>query len=193
MPSRSRATSRNPPPPPARRDAQTRQRGVTRKPLELRIETLLLAARWLLAPLYVGLIVSLLAIYGVAGRELVHLFVGGLSADTKTVLQLLMSLLDLVLVANLVLMVAIASYESFISRIQAADETRNPEWLGKLDSGNVKVKVAVSVVMISAIHLLPLFLDDGEPRRLIVPALVHVVFLLSAMGLAWVDRIGRHA
>jgi uncharacterized protein (TIGR00645 family) len=185
--------SRNPPPRPARRDAQIPPRGMTRKPLELRVETLLLAARWLLAPLYVGLIASLLAIYGVVGRELIHLFAGAPSADTKTVLQLLMSILDLVLVANLVLMVAIASYESFISRIQAGDESRQPEWLGKLDSGNVKVKVAVSVVMISAIHLLQLFLEDGEPRHLIVPALVHLVFLLSAVGLAWVDRIGRHA
>jgi len=166
---------------------------VARKPLELRIESLLLAARWLLAPLYVALIASLLAVYVVVGRELLHLFAGGLSADPKTVLQLLMSILDLVLVANLVLMVAIASYESFISRIEAGEGDAKPEWLGKLDSGNVKVKVAVSVVMISAIHLLQVFLDDGEPRQLMVLSLVHIAFLLSAMGLAWVDRIGRHA
>jgi uncharacterized protein (TIGR00645 family) len=166
---------------------------MTRKPLELRIETVLLAARWLLAPLYVGLIASLLAVYGVIGRELVHLFASGLSADAKTVLQLLMSILDLVLVANLVLMVAISSYESFISRIEVGEQTSKPEWLGKLDSGNVKVKVAVSVVMISAIHLLQVFLDDGEPHELMVLSLVHVTFLASAMGLAWVDRIGRHA
>jgi uncharacterized protein (TIGR00645 family) len=164
-----------------------------RKSLELRIETLLLAARWLLAPLYVGLIASLFAVYGVTGRELFHLFEGGLRADAKTVLQLLMSLLDLVLVANLVLMVAISSYESFISRIQVGEETSKPEWLGKLDSGNVKVKVAVSVVMISAIHLLQVFLEDGEPAQLMVLSLVHFAFLLSAMGLAWVDRIARHA
>jgi len=166
---------------------------MTRKPLELRIETLLLAARWLLVPLYVGLILSLLAVYGVIGRELIHLFASGLTADVKTLLQLLMSILDLVLVANLVLMVAISSYESFISRIEVGEQTSKPEWLGKLDSGNVKVKVAVSVVMISAIHLLQVFLDDGEPHELMVLALVHVAFLVSAMGLAWVDRIGRHA
>src|SRR5271170_3364631 len=154
---------------------------------------MLLAARWLLAPLYVALIVSLLAVYGVVGRELVHLFADGLGADVKTVLQLLMSILDLVLVANLVLMVAIASYESFISRIRVDDDDAKPEWLGKLDSGNVKVKVAVSVVMISAVHLLQLFLNDVEPRQLLWLSLVHVAFVLSAMGLAWVDRIGRHA
>jgi uncharacterized protein (TIGR00645 family) len=166
---------------------------VTRKPLELRIEALLLAARWLLAPLYVALILSLFAVYAVVGRELIHWLADGLSTDPKTVLQLLMSILDLVLVANLVLMVAIASYEGFISRIEVGAGGAQPEWLGKLDSGNVKVKVAVSVVMISAIHLLQRFLDDGEPRQLMVLSLVQIVFLLSAIGLAWIDRIGRHA
>ena len=166
---------------------------MARKPLELRIEAWLLAARWLLAPLYVALILSLFAVYAMVGRELIHLFENGLSAEPKIVLQLLMSILDLVLVANLVLMVAIASYESFISRIETDEGGAQPEWLGKLDSGNVKVKVAVSVVMIAAIHLLQLFLDDGEPRQLVVLSLVQLVFLLSAIGLAWIDRIGRHA
>jgi uncharacterized protein (TIGR00645 family) len=97
-----------------------------------------------------------------------------------------------VLLANLLVMVAVSSYESYISRIDVA-ASEKPEWLGKLDSGNVKVKVAVSVAMISAIHLLRAFLRDDTSQHLIVLAGVHAVFVLSTLGVALVDRTTRHA
>ena len=95
------------------------------------------------------------------------------------------------LIANLLVMVGVSSYESYISRIEA-ETGRKPEWLGKLDSGNVKVKVAVSVAMISAIHLLRAFMQDEDTQHLITLAGVHVVFVLSTLGLALVDRTSRH-
>jgi uncharacterized protein (TIGR00645 family) len=155
------------------------------------IESLLLGMRWLLLPLYVALLLSVLVIYAMVGRELWHAAeVIATITDVELVI-LLCSVLDMVLIANLLVMVAVSSYESYISRIEA-ETGRKPEWLGKLDSGNVKVKVAVSVAMISAIHLLRAFMQDEDSQRLITMAGVHVVFVLSTLGLALVDRTSRH-
>jgi uncharacterized protein (TIGR00645 family) len=153
------------------------------------IESLLLGMRWLLLPLYVALLLSVLVIYAMVGRELWHAAeVIATITDVELVI-LLCSVLDMVLIANLLVMVAVSSYESYISRIEA-ETGRKPEWLGKLDS--VKVKVAVSVAMISAIHLLRAFMQDEDSQRLITMAGVHVVFVLSTLGLALVDRTSRH-
>ena len=159
--------------------------------MERAIEHVILGLRWLLLPLYLALLLALLAIYVLVGRELWHL-----AADIATIgdidlVVVLCSVLDLVLIANLLVMVAVSSYESYISRIDLAHE--KPEWLGKLDSGNVKGKVAVSVAMISAIHLLRSFLRDDSGDRLVVLAGVHIVFVLSTLAIALVDRTARHA
>lgn len=159
--------------------------------MEPAIETLLLGLRWLLLPLYLALLLSLLAIYAIVGRELWHVASDiGTMTDIELVV-ILCSVLDLVLLANLLVMVAVSSYESYVSRIAMTGDNK-PEWLGKLDSGNVKVKVAVSVSMISAIHLLRAFLEDEPANQLMVLAGVHVVFILSTLGVALVDSTGRH-
>lgn len=156
--------------------------------MERVIENLMLAMRWLLLPLYLALIVTLFVIYAMVGREILHLVMDFGSYSDIDLVLLLCALLDLVLLANLLVMVAVSSYESFISRIEASAEG-SPEWLGKLDSGNVKVKVAVSVTMISMIHLLRVFLQkDPGHRQLLVLAAVHMVFVLSVIGIAYVDR-----
>jgi uncharacterized protein (TIGR00645 family) len=159
--------------------------------MERAIEGLLLSLRWLLLPLYLALLVALLAIYVIVGRELWHVATNIATLSDIDLVVVLCSVLDLVLLANLLVMVAISSYESYVSRISAGHGNQ-PEWLGKLDSGNVKVKVAVSVSMISAIHLLRAFLDDAPADRLMVLAGVHVVFILSTLGTALVDRTARH-
>jgi uncharacterized protein (TIGR00645 family) len=164
-----------------------------REGMERLIESVLLGMRWLLLPLYLGLLVALLAIYGMAGRELLHLFGDIASLDDTEMVLILCSLLDLVLIGNLLVMVAVSSYESYISRIAAADRGSSPEWLGKLDAGNVKVKVAVSVVMISMIHLLRAFMQDETTEHLLILAAVHAVFVASAVGVALVDRAHRDA
>jgi len=137
-------------------------------------------------------LLAMFSIYAMVGRELWHV---GETIATITDIDLvvvLCSVLDLVLLANLMVMVAVSSYESYVTRIDRAAYER-PEWLGKLDSGNVKVKVAVSVAMISAIHLLRGFLRDDPDAHLMVLAGVHMVFVLSALAVALVDRTGRHA
>ena len=161
--------------------------------MERLIESLLLGTRWLLLPLYVALIASVLAIYVMVGRELFHLFGQILTISESSMVLILLAILDLCLIANLLVMVAISSYESFISRIQVADETTKPEWLGKLDSGNVKLKVSLSIVMISAIHLLRAFMMETTTERMVVLAGVHMVFVASAVLLAYVDQMQRKA
>ncbi len=163
--------------------------------MEKHLEALLLGTRWLLLPLYLALLLTVLAIYAMVGREVIHLWDIILTGSETDLVLIILGVLDLVLVANLLVMVAISSYESFISRIDT-DSASKPEWLGKLDSGNVKVKVALSIVMISAIHLLRNFMEDTPTERMIVLAGVHLVFVGSSLALAFVDRahgdVGQH-
>jgi len=159
--------------------------------IERRIEAALLAARWLLFPLYAALLVAMVAIYVMVAREMVLLFLKAIDASESDVVLVVLAVLDLVLVANLVVMVAVSSFESYISKIGVEAGEGKPEWLGKLDSGNVKIKVALSIVMISAIHLLRAFMNDAGTEHLMVLSGVHAVFVLSALALAFVDRIGK--
>ena len=157
--------------------------------MEKWIEAALLGARWLLLPLYVALLISVVVIYAMVGRELWHLIALLPSGGEAEMLLLLLSVLDLVLVANLMVMVAISSYESFVSRIMVDNPDATPEWLGKLDSGNVKLKVSLSIVMISAIHLLRAYMMDAAMERLATLGGIHLVFVLSTLGVALVDRM----
>jgi uncharacterized protein (TIGR00645 family) len=159
-------------------------------PMDRLVEAMMLGLRWLLLPLYVGLLLTVVAIYVIVAREIWHLVADILVITDTDVVLLLCSVLDLVLLANLVVMVGVASYESFISRIEHAGLHR-PEWLGKLDSSNVKVKVAVSVVMISMVHLLRWFMEDELSDRLLLLSAVQIVFIVSAIGIALIDRASR--
>ncbi len=161
--------------------------------MERYIENLMLGTRWLLLPLYLALLASVCGLYVMVGRELLHLLGLLLGGEEADVVLGVLSVLDLVLIANLLVMVAVSSYESFISRIEVGAGGDKPEWLGKLDSSNVKVKVALSIVMISAIHLLRAFMNDAGTERLMALAGVHLVFVGSALMLAYIDRIGRTA
>jgi uncharacterized protein (TIGR00645 family) len=159
--------------------------------MERLIESFILGTRWLLLPLYLALLVSVCGIYVMVGRELVHVVATLPQVTESEFILAVLAVLDLVLIANLLLLVGVSSYESYISRIEAEGLANKPEWLGKLDSGNVKVKVALSIVMISAIHLRRAFMNEQATDRLMVLAGVHLVFVASALLLAYVDRIGR--
>ncbi len=156
---------------------------------ERKIENLLLALRWLLLPFYLVLLISLFPLFYFLVREAIHLGPLALSgADTDLVLVIL-SILDLVLLANLVVMVAVSSFESYISRIDVAAGEDRPEWLGRLDSGGVKVKVSLSITMIAAVHLLRGFMKDADPRQLIYSASVLLVFVVASFVVA---KTGTH-
>lgn len=178
-----------PPPPPAPPARPVRPR--TLDQAERVIEFSLLASRWLLLPLYV-ILMAVLAIFGInAAEELWHLAedIGHIS-EAELILSAL-SLIDLALVASLIVMVALSGYETFVSRFDTTGEMEQPQWLGKLDLGTVKLKLAASIVAISGIHLLKQYMAT-EPlpnERLLTLAGVHLAFVASALLLAWVDRM----
>lgn len=160
--------------------------------MERIIETLLLRARWLLVPLYLGLMLAVLAAYGEVGTELWHLATTFAVIDETELVLALLSILDLVLIANLVMIVAITSYENFVSRIDTVEGQTTPDGLARTDNSGVKLKVSLSIVMISAIHLLRAFMRDTSTERMIVLGGIHLVFVVSALLIAYINRL-EHA
>ena len=157
--------------------------------LDRNIERLLMAARWLLLPFYLLLLVTLVPLFYMVVREFTHLMPAAMSGTDADLVLIILSMLDLVLLANLVMMVAVSSFESYISRIEVEERADRPEWLGKLDSGGVKVKVALSITMISAVHLLRDFMKDTDPRQLVLSSVVLLTFVLTSFVVA---KTGTH-
>jgi uncharacterized protein (TIGR00645 family) len=158
--------------------------------LESFIERFLFAGRWLLVPLYVGLTLVLLLFSFKFFQELVHLVPLLPGMNESDLILMALSLADLVLVGNLLVMVTLSGYENFVSRIEAAVDGELA-WLGKLDAGTLKIKVAASIVAISSIHLLKAFVKAGElPNdKLMWLVIIHLTFVVSALLLAFVDKI----
>lgn len=158
------------------------------KRLELVIESIILASRWLLVVFYLGLAVAL-AIYAVAfGSKLVYFVSHVFSLDEAEAILKMLGLIDAALVASLVVMVIISGYENYVSRF---DDDGAVHWLGEIDAGSLKIKVASTIVAISSIHLLQVFLNvhtySGD--HLMWYTLIHIAFVVSALFLAYIDRI----
>lgn len=159
------------------------------------IERVILNSRWLLTPFYLGLILVVIALGITFFRELWHLYALVFTAGEAEVVLMVLSLVDVVLVTNLIVMVVISGYENFVSNIAVGDDEEAPEWLGKIDAGNLKVKVAAAIVAISSIHLLRSFLNIHElpESKIILLMVMHLVFVFSALLLAYLDKISGHA
>lgn len=159
------------------------------KSIEQKVELVLFASRWLLVPFYLGLIGALLMILAKFGQELLHLLPGVLSMGEAQVILAVLSLVDLTLTANLVLMVMLSGYENSVSALDLDDDQERPEWLGQLDLGGLKLKLISSMVAISGIHLLKTFMNvekvDSEDIKWMV--IIHIVFVASGVLLAIVD------
>lgn len=159
------------------------------KSIEHFIESIILASRWLLVVFYLGLAVAL-AIYAFSfGGKLID-FVSKVMVleETDTILKML-GLIDAALVASLVVMVIISGYENFVSRFdQAGGEVH---WLGKIDAGSLKVKVASTIVAISSIHLLQVFLNSSQytSEQIMWLTIMHMAFVVSAIFLAIIDKV----
>ena len=160
------------------------------KKLEHTIEAVILASRWLLVAFYLGLAFALLLYALSFGKKLID-FVGKLFIleETDTILKML-SLIDAALVASLVVMVIISGYENFVSRFDNADGSEI-SWLGKVDAGSLKIKVASTIVAISSIHLLQVFLNAQQytEGQLMWLTIIHLAFVVSALILAYIDRL----
>ncbi|AZO53460.1 MAG: TIGR00645 family protein [Mesorhizobium sp.] len=161
------------------------------KRLELAIESIILASRWLLVVFYVGLGLAL-AVYALSFGKKLYEFITTvfLLGDTDTILKML-GLIDAALVASLVVMVIISGYENFVSRFDAQDGEGGVHWLGTIDVGSLKVKVASTIVAISSIHLLQVFLNSSSysTDQLMWLTIIHLAFVVSALMLAYIDRL----
>ncbi|NYD65701.1 TIGR00645 family protein [Agromyces atrinae] len=169
------------------------------------------ASRWLQAPLYLGLIIAQ-AIYVVVFMiELWHLmeevFIQGHISEAEIMLAVL-GLIDVVMIANLLIMVIIGGYETFVSRINVDGHPDQPEWLSHVNANVLKVKLAMAIIGISSIHLLKTFIEVGDiaggraggedtgenytSERVFWQVVIHCVFILSALALALIDRMSYH-
>jgi uncharacterized protein (TIGR00645 family) len=159
------------------------------KKLEHLIEAIILSSRWVLVVFYLGLTVSL-GLYAVSFLKKLFEFSTKVFIldDTEAILKML-GLIDAGLVASLVVMVIISGYENFVSRFDNADG--EVAWLGKIDASSLKIKVASTIVAISSIHLLQIFLNISQYKesQIMWLTIVHMAFVLSALFLAYIDRI----
>lgn len=158
--------------------------------LESLVERLLFACRWLLAPLFLGLSLALVALGVKFFQEAFHVLATCLTSSEADLVLTILAMIDIVLVGSLIVMVMFSGYENFVSRIDAAN-TDSLGWLGKLDSGTLKIKVAVSIVAISSIHLLRVFMDAQQvPNdKILWYVVLHMTFVVSALLLGLLDRI----
>lgn len=159
------------------------------------IERCLFASRWLLVPFYLALVVALLGLLATAMRELLHflpLFAWGKESD---VILGVLTLIDLAFTGSLIIIVIMSSYENFVSRIDIADHKDWPEWMGKIDFSGLKLKLMSSIVAISAIQVLKAFMNVGNitDRDLAWLVGIHVVFVLTGLLLAFMDRLTGHS
>jgi uncharacterized protein (TIGR00645 family) len=159
--------------------------------LERFIEKSLFASRWLLAPLYLGLSLTLLALGIKFFQEIHHVFTHLFLLSESGLVLTILSLVDMTLVASLIIMVMLSGYENFVSKLDVDTGNDRLSWLGKLDSGTLKLKVAASIVAISSIHLLGVFMKTEQipDTKIMWYVILHMTFVVSAVLLALLDRM----
>lgn len=162
--------------------------------MERLIENTMYAARWLLAPIYFGLSLALLALALKFFQEIFHILPHVFELAEAELILVLLSLIDMALVGGLLVMVMFSGYENFVSQLDIADGREKLEWLGKMDAGSLKLKVASSIVAISSIHLLRMFMDAQKiPNdKLLWYVIIHMTFVVSAFAMAYVDKLTKH-
>jgi uncharacterized protein (TIGR00645 family) len=148
-------------------------------------------SRWLQAPLYVGLIVAQTAYVYRFMVELKHLVLDVRGLSETDIMLLVLGLIDVVMIANLLIMVIIGGYETFVSRLNLQDHPDEPEWLSHVNAGVLKVKLAMALIGISSIHLLKTFINAPHMSEQTIKwqVVIHLTFVVSAVVMAYTDRI----
>jgi len=190
------------------------------------LSTLIFASRWLQVPLYLGLILAQCVYVFLFGKELLHLITDAASLTEQSIMLVVLGLIDVVMISNLLVMVIVGGYETFVSRLNLEGHPDQPEWLSHVNASVLKVKLAMAIIGISSIHLLKTFIEAGALGGLPLcssPAgmaavqagidlgsnlkacstvtfdgvmwqtVIHSIFILSAIGIAWTDRLMSHA
>ena len=148
-------------------------------------------SRWLQAPLYIGLIAAQGVYVYHFMHELIILVTKAGSLTEVEVMLIVLGLIDVVMIANLLIMVTIGGYETFVSRLDLEGHPDQPEWLSHVNAGVLKVKLAIALISISSIHLLRTFINASQTddRVIIAQIAIHASFLVSAIAIAWTDKI----
>jgi len=162
--------------------------------IDYSLERLMYASRWILAPIYIGMSLTLLALFIKFFQELYHFIPFILELDESQLVLKLLSLIDLTLVGNLIVIVMFSGYENFVSRLDISETTEKLDWLGTHDYGSLKMKVAASIVAISSIHLLKIFMniETTDNDKVMWYALVHLTFVISALLMGYLDKLTKH-
>jgi uncharacterized protein (TIGR00645 family) len=173
------------------------------------LPTLIFSSRWLQLPLYLGLIVAQAVYVVLFVKELWHLIHGALELREQEVMLIVLGLIDVVMISNLLVMVIVGGYETFVSRLRLEGHPDQPEWLNHVNASVLKVKLAMAIIGISSIHLLKTFIEAGSlgalplcadvaagvrcalatPTGVMWQTIIHCVFIASAIGIAWTDRL----
>ena len=159
--------------------------------MEKTIERLLFASRWILAPIYLGMSLALVALGIKFFSELFHLLTHVIEMGESDLVLMLLAMVDMVLVGSLIIMVMFSGYENFVSRLDVEEGTEKLGWLGKLDANSLKLKVASSIVAISSIHLLRAFMNAPQigNETLFWYVIIHLTFVISAVMMGVLDKM----
>lgn len=161
--------------------------------MEKLFEKLMYSSRWIMAPIYLGLSL-VLALLGIKFfQEIFHIFPMILEMKEVDLILVALSLIDITLVGGLIVMVMFSGYENFVSRLDVDEGDDKLGWLGKLDAGSLKNKVAASIVAISSIHLLKVFMNAEHISNDKIKwyLLIHITFVVSAFAMGYLDKITR--
>lgn len=171
------------------------------------LPALIFSSRWLQLPLYLGLIVAQGVYVVLFLKELWHLIEGATSLSEQHMMLIVLGLIDVVMISNLLMMVIVGGYETFVSRLRLQNHPDQPEWLSHVNASVLKVKLAMAIIGISSVHLLKTFIAAGNiglpaaanpalagadtvtSEGVMWQTIIHAVFILSALGIAWTDRI----
>ena len=150
-------------------------------------------SRWLQAPLYVGLIVAQGVYVYHFMTELLHLLQASTTIKEAEIMLVVLGLIDVVMIANLLIMVIMGGYDVFVSRLYTEDHPDNPEWLSHVDATTMKVKLSMALIGISSIHLLKTFInaDQMESKVIIAQVSIHMTFIFSAVAIAYIGKITK--
>src|SRR3982751_4184099 len=165
------------------------------------IPLLIFSSRWLQLPLYIGLIVAQGVYVVLFLKELWHLFAHAFDFSEQQIMLAVLGLIDVVMISNLLVMVIVGGYETFVSRLNLEGHPDQPEWLSHVNASVLKIKLAMAIIGISSIHLLRTFIEAGSVGNpdatrytvtgIVLQTVIHTVFILSAVGIAFIDRLSQ--
>ena len=164
------------------------------------LASFIFGSRWLQLPLYLGLIAAQCVYVVLFLKELWHLMMHATTFTEQQIMLLVLALIDVVMISNLLVMVIVGGYETFVSRLRLQGHPDQPEWLDHVNASVLKIKLAMAIIGISSIHLLKTFIEAGNigvqgakftEAGVMWQTIIHITFILSAVGIAWVDRLGN--